>query len=37
VIEVLTLPPPEAVNYLAAFDNGQLTDVLRLAIAMGHV
>jgi 8-oxo-dGTP diphosphatase len=37
VIEVLTLPPPEAVNYLAAFDNGQLTDVLRLAIAIGHV
>lgn len=37
VIEVLTLPPGEAVDYLAGFDNGQLTDVLRLAIAMGHV
>jgi 8-oxo-dGTP diphosphatase len=37
VTEVHTLPPAEAVNYLAAFDNGQLTDVLRLAIAMGHV
>jgi 8-oxo-dGTP diphosphatase len=37
VIEVLTLPPAEAVDYLAGFDNGRLTDVLRLAIAMGHV
>jgi 8-oxo-dGTP diphosphatase len=37
VIEVLTLPPSEAVDYLAEFDDGQLTDVLRLAIAMGHV
>ena len=37
VIEVLTLPPVEAVDYLAGFDNGRLTDVLRLAIAMGHV
>jgi 8-oxo-dGTP diphosphatase len=37
VIEVLTLPPLEAVDYLAGFDDGQLTEVLRLAIAMGHV
>jgi 8-oxo-dGTP diphosphatase len=37
VIEVLTLPPLDAVDYLAGFDDGQLTEVLRLAIAMGHV
>jgi 8-oxo-dGTP diphosphatase len=37
VIQVLTLPPAEAVDYLAGFDDGQLTDVLRLAMAMGHV
>jgi hypothetical protein len=34
VIEVLTVPP-DAVDYLAEFDDGQLTEVLRLAIAMG--
>lgn len=37
VTEVLTLPPADAVEYLAQFDNGPLTDVLRLAIAMGQV
>jgi 8-oxo-dGTP diphosphatase len=37
VTEVLALPPTDAVDYLAGFDNGQLTDVLRLAIAMGRV
>jgi 8-oxo-dGTP diphosphatase len=37
VTDVRTLPPAEAVEYLADFDNGPLTDVLRLAIAMGHV
>jgi hypothetical protein len=37
VIEALTLPPLEAVDYLAGFDDGQLTEVSRLAIAMGHV
>ncbi|TCO51100.1 8-oxo-dGTP pyrophosphatase MutT (NUDIX family) [Kribbella antiqua] len=37
VTDVLTLPPAEAVDYLVAFDNGPLTDVLRLAIAMGHL
>jgi hypothetical protein len=37
VTDVRTLPPAEAVDYLADFDNGPLTDVLRLATAMGHV
>jgi hypothetical protein len=37
VTDVLTLPPAEAVDYLTVFDDGQLTDVLRLAIAMGHI
>ncbi|MEU4603449.1 NUDIX domain-containing protein [Kribbella sp. NPDC023972] len=37
VIEVLTLEPAEAADYLAVFDDGPMTDVLRLATAMGHV
>jgi 8-oxo-dGTP diphosphatase len=37
VTEVLALPPTEAVEYLACFDNGPLTDVLRLAIDLGYV
>lgn len=37
ITAVLSLPPAEAIDYLAGFDNGPLTDVLRLAIEAGHV
>lgn len=36
VTEVLTLPAAEAIDYLAAFDDGPGLSVLRLAVAMGH-
>jgi 8-oxo-dGTP diphosphatase len=35
VVSVRTLPPPEAIAFLAEFDDGPVTDVLRLAHAMG--
>ena len=36
VTEVFSLPAAEAIDYLAAFDDGPATSVLRLAVAMGH-
>lgn len=37
VVQVQVLPPTEAIDYLAVFDDGPLTDVVRLAHAMGHL
>jgi 8-oxo-dGTP diphosphatase len=37
VTEVLTLPPDEAIAYLALFDDTGMTDVLRLALAMNQL
>lgn len=36
VVKVLTLPVSEAIDYLAQFDDGPSTSVVRLATAMGH-
>lgn len=36
VVDVSTLPVSEAIEYLAQFDDGPGTSVLRLAAAMGH-
>jgi 8-oxo-dGTP diphosphatase len=36
VTSVVTLPATDAIEYLAGFDDGPLTSILRLAVDMGH-